>query len=195
MNSTDKLMNLIYSHTVLPRTSAPLFLTGIVGIGALPENETHPNAVFLGGAHQAKLNHNWLQDPNLFYSGREGTLALPDGRKAQGKRSFVVGQSHYTTKAEGGKANSSKEDPVIIPAGCDKLSDLLHNKDDLERRRKLIHNVVDVSTLILAYKMIKPKPWEYDQRNSPRNQFTPREIHFTDLMWSTVLGVLSTNLS
>jgi len=87
MNSMDKIMNLTYSPTVSPRTSAPLLLTGIVGIGGLPENETHPNAVFLGDAHQAKLNYNWLQDPNLFYSGRKGTFGIARRPKGTGEAS------------------------------------------------------------------------------------------------------------
>nr|QKN19303.1 putative reverse transcriptase [Eudorina elegans] len=153
MSSMDKFMNLTHSHTVPPRTLALLLLTGIVGMGILPESATYLYAAFLGNASQATLAINGLQGPNLLDSGRSGTLALPDGRKAQGKRSLVV-----SLKTEGEKVNSSSNDAIIIPHGCDKLLDLLHAPSDTERRSKLIHYIADLNTLVLAYEMIKSKP-------------------------------------
>nr|YP_007890105.1 putative reverse transcriptase [Pleodorina starrii]AFY64375.1 putative reverse transcriptase [Pleodorina starrii] len=153
ISSTDKFMNLIYSHTVPPWTLALLLLMGIVGIGSLPESEIYLYAAFLGNASQATLKTNGLQGPNLLDSERNGTLALPDGRKAQGKRSLVVSQ-----KTEGEKANSGSNDAIIIPHRCDKLLDLLHDPNDIERRSKLIHYIADLNTLVLAYEMIKSNP-------------------------------------
>lgn len=156
MSSTDKFMNLIYSHTVPPWTFALLLLTGIVGYGILPGNENYLYAVVLSDVSQTQFILNGLQGPNLLDIENSGTMALPDGRKAQGKRSLVVGGKKYSTK--GGKANSDKKDITIIPSGCSMLLDLLHNKDHINRRRKLIHYIADVKTLILAYEIIKSKP-------------------------------------
>lgn len=165
MNGMDKIMNLIYSHTVPPRTIALLLLTGIVGLEFLPGSEEYLYAVVLGNKlgdasiyRKAKLLINRLQGPNPFDSGRNGTMALPDGRKVQGKRSFVVGACRYATKTEGEKANSNKKNTFIIPSGCEKLLDLLHNHNETERRHKLIHYVADLNTLVLAYELIKSKP-------------------------------------
>ena len=156
MSSMDKLMNLFYSHIVPPWTFAPLLLLGIVGLGYLPESEMYPYTVILGGVSQAQFLLNGLQGPNLLNSGNNGTLALSYYRKVEEKRSFVVGGPETAT--EGRKANSSKEDLFIIPKGCEKLLDLLHNKNDPDRRRKLIHYIADVKTLVLAYEIIKSKP-------------------------------------
>ncbi len=100
-----------------------------------------------------------LQGPNLFDSGIFGTTALPKGRKVLGKRSLVVG-SNITHASQGGKADRRSFETLISQKKnrCEKLLDLLHNRHDPERLKKLIHYVADIKTLMLAYEQMKSKP-------------------------------------
>lgn len=164
MNCMDKLMNLIYSPSVPPCTLALLLLMGIIGLEFSPGNGELPYALIQGYVYQTMFFYNGLQGPNQFYSGNNGTLALPKGRKVLGKRSFVVGNNNRMISnnqkdivAEGRKANSNQRDRLIIPQGCEMLLDQLHNSNDPDRRGKLIHYVADMQTLMLAYELIKSK--------------------------------------
>lgn len=147
--STAKLMNLTNSMTVIPWTFALLLLAGTEGYGTPPESGKFLDVVSLRIIPQMIM----LQGPKLNTRGLERTLALPKGRKPYGKRAAVI---VGVEADEGQQIDSRKERTLIIPERCEMLTYLRKNYKNEGSR--LIHYRADVSTLILAYEIIKSRP-------------------------------------
>lgn len=86
--------------------------------------------------------------------GRHGTVGFPKGRKTHGYRVFVVGSDINRRKTG---FILSYQTFIIRTYVCDKLGDLksANLKNTGLVNRKIIYVISDISTLILAYELVK----------------------------------------
>jgi len=154
-SDTAKIINLNHIPPVRPYTFAPLLPKGDADHNDLPGSLGHIKTMGLGTAKQARRK----QEPKSENTGISRTSGFPKSGNAHGNGSVIVDLSQE--KDEGQKEIQRKEKGLIIPKqGCEPLIELRRaNTESIDRvNHHLIHIIADLSTLKLAYELIKSKP-------------------------------------
>lgn len=153
---TVKIMNLNYTHPVRPYTLATHLLTRMVSHSKLPGSKAYFKTM---GSRNVTQTSKMGQGPKPRIDDRNGTSGLPKAGPTQGASygngSVVVKDPTF----EGRKDVRHKNEALITKMG-EELSNLY--KNNLSNHEMVnpgvIHIISSISTLIVAYEMLKSKP-------------------------------------